>query len=172
MYGETHEEFKSQPNYTKTEKVWKDENLLKTVSPDSTKIVINLKTQRAQLLWSQTSEELCYTGPTETSILIDYPICSGKRSTPTPTGTYTILEKIPKKSSNKYGSHILLPDGTSKFIGAPMNYWMRLTEDGVGHHIGPMSRTPSSHACIRGPWDIMPIIYQKVKVGTEILIEN
>jgi hypothetical protein len=55
-----------------------------------------------------------------------------------------------------------------------MRYWMRLTWDGVGHHIGPLprSRRAASHACIRGPSAIMPIIYGKVKIGTPVTVEK
>jgi hypothetical protein len=66
-----------------------------------------------------------------------------------------------------------VPEG-GKFVGAPMRYWMRLTWDGVGHHIGPLprSRRAASHACIRGPSAIMPIIYGKVKIGTPVTVEK
>ena len=52
-----------------------------------------------------------------------------------------------------------------------MRYWMRLTNDGVGHHIGPVSRRPASHACIRGPSATIPIVYSKVKAGTRVVVE-
>jgi hypothetical protein len=50
---------------------------------------------------------------------------------------------------------------------------MRLTNDGVGHHIGPLpkSRRPASHACIRGPSATMPVVYSKVKLGTRVVVE-
>jgi lipoprotein-anchoring transpeptidase ErfK/SrfK len=116
----------------------------------------------------------------------DYPISSGVPSRPTPPGSYRILEKIVDKSSNSYGKVFdvegnqvdgetpgVVPEG-GKFVGAPMRYWMRLTWDGVGHHIGPLprSRRAASHACIRGPSAIMPIIYGKVKIGTPVTVEK
>jgi hypothetical protein len=52
-----------------------------------------------------------------------------------------------------------------------MRYWMRLTHDGVGHHIGPVKRYRASHACIRGPSATMPIVFSKVKEGTRFVIE-
>jgi hypothetical protein len=48
---------------------------------------------------------------------------------------------------------------------------MRLTNDGVGHHIGPVLRHPASHACVRGPSGIIPIVYSKVKEGTRVVID-
>jgi hypothetical protein len=117
---------------------------------------------------------------------MDYPICSGIKSRPTPTGTFYILEKVVDKCSNRYGKYydaagdvvngnadaILdpLPEG-GRFEGAQMHYWMRLTQDGVGHHIGPVRRYPASHACVRGPSKTIPIVYSKVKAGTCVVIE-
>ena len=63
-----------------------------------------------------------------------------------------------------------VPEGGS-FVGAPMKYWMRLTHDGVGHHIGPVRRRPASHACVRGPSGTIPTVYSKVKEGTRVVIE-
>ena len=171
----TYDHFKAEPSYPKTFSVWKNEDLLSATTPENSSIVVNLSTQRALLM---NGEE----------VAIDYPICSGIPSRPTPPGTYYILEKIVDKHSNKYG-RILdaggdvvnsdadstldpIPEG-GKFVGAPMRYWMRLSNDGVGHHIGPLpkSRRPASHACIRGPSATMPTIYSKVKVGTRVTVE-
>ena len=63
-----------------------------------------------------------------------------------------------------------MPEG-GRFEGAQMRYWMRLTNDGVGHHIGPVRRRPASHACVRGPANSVPIVYEKVKEGTRVDIE-
>jgi hypothetical protein len=63
-----------------------------------------------------------------------------------------------------------VPEG-GKFVGAPMRYWMRLTWDGVGHHIGPVKRYPASHACIRGPSKVMPLVYSKMRVGSTVVVD-
>jgi hypothetical protein len=119
-------------------------------------------------------------------VVMDYPITSGTKSRPTPPGEYKVLEKIVDKSSNTYGkiydaegnmingdadaNKDTIPEG-GKFVGAPMKYWMRLTWDGVGHHIGPIRRYPASHACIRGPSGTMPTVYSKMAVGSRIVVE-
>ena len=59
------------------------------------------------------------------------------------------------------------PSGTH-YVGAPMKWFMRLTDDGVGMHIGILPGYPASHGCIRMPADIAPLFYQKVKVGTPV----
>ncbi len=171
----TYEHFTAEPSYPKTFTVWKNEELLSRTNASNSSILVSLKKQRAVL---KNGEE----------IAMDYPVCSGIPSRPTPPGTYYILEKIVDKSSNKYGKILNaegsvvnrdadstadpIPEG-GKFVGAPMRYWMRLTNDGVGHHIGPLpkSRRPASHACIRGPSGTMPTIYAKVKVGTRVTVE-
>lgn len=169
----TYEHFKAEPKYPKTYDVWKNDDLLAKTNASNSAIKIDLKTQRGMLLNNG-----------ETAI--DYPICSGIPSRPTPTGTFPIMEKVVDKKSNKYGrildasGNVVNSDADStkdpvppggRFVGASMSYWMRLTGDGVGHHIGPVKRRPASHACIRGPSKIMPIVYSKVKIGTKVIIE-
>lgn len=169
----TYDHFKAEPTYPKTYDVWKNNELLAVTTPENSSIKIELESQRGLLMNGD-------------EVVIDYPICSGIKSRPTPPGTYHILEKIVDKSSNKYGriydaegnmvngdadsTTDTIPEG-GKFVGAPMRYWMRLTNDGVGHHIGPVKRYPASHACIRGPSATMPTVYSKVKVGSQVIVE-
>jgi hypothetical protein len=169
----TYDHFKADPSYPKTHSVWKNDELLSLTHAENSYIKIDLPTQRGFLM---NGEE----------VVIDYPICSGTKSRPTPTGTFYILEKIVDKSSNRYGKIVdadgkvvnsdadsasdTIPEG-GKFVGAPMRYWMRLTNDGVGHHIGPVRRYPASHACVRGPSGTIPTVYSKVKTGTRVVIE-
>jgi hypothetical protein len=169
----TYDHFKAEPDYPKTMKTWKNDQLLATTNVGNSRIVISLPIQRGFLM---NGEE----------VVIDYPISSGVPSRPTPPGKYQILEKIVDKSSNAYGKVFDaegnqvggetpkdVPEG-GKFVGAPMRYWMRMTWDGIGHHIGPLprSRRAASHACIRGPSAVMPIVYSKVKIGTPVVVEG
>ncbi|MEI6712408.1 MAG: L,D-transpeptidase [Verrucomicrobiota bacterium] len=166
-------QFISQPVYPKTHAVWKNDALLATTTAENSHIKINLASQRGFLMNAD-------------QIVIDYPICSGTQKRPTPKGTFYILEKVVDKRSNRYGKYFdsegkvinsnadlvldPLPEG-ARFEGADMHYWMRLTADGVGHHIGPVLRTPASHACVRGPAQTMPVVFSKVKNGTRVDIE-
>jgi hypothetical protein len=55
------------------------------------------------------------------------------------------------------------------FEGYEMPYWMRLTDDGVGMHVGyVVPRTPVSFGCIRVPKDVHPLIFGKCRVGTKV----
>ena len=56
--------------------------------------------------------------------------------------------------------------------GAPMRYFCRLTDEGVGMHIGILPGYPASHGCIRLPENIAPLIYSKVRVGTSVRVED
>jgi hypothetical protein len=169
----TYDHFKAEPTYPKTFSVWKNDELLSRTDAENSSIMISLAKQRGFLM---NGEE----------VVLDYPICSGIPSRPTPPGTFYILEKVVDKKSNKYGKiydaagEIVNGDADStldpipeggRFEGASMHYWMRLTNDGVGHHIGPVRRRPASHACIRGPSGTMPIVYSKVKPGTRVIVE-
>ena len=172
----TYEHFKAEPDYPKTMKVWKNDQLLPKTEPANSRLVISIAKQRAFLMLGE-------------EVVIDYPVSSGRSSHPTPPGKYTILEKDKDKASNSYGKIYdaegnevnsdadalkdPIPEG-GKFAGAPMPYWMRLTWDGVGHHIGniPRSRRPVSHACIRGPGAVVPIVFGKVAKGTPVIVEE
>ncbi|MBC7980562.1 MAG: L,D-transpeptidase family protein [Armatimonadetes bacterium] len=169
----SYDHFKAEKNYPKTYNVWTNTQLLPNTDQSNAQLRISLAKQRAFLM---NGEE----------VVMDYPISSGTKSRPTPAGEYRILEKIVDKSSNSYGKILdaegevvnsnadvkndPIPEG-GKFVGAPMKYWMRLTWDGIGHHIGNVPRYPASHACIRGPRKVMPVIYSKLAVGTRVVIE-
>ena len=74
----------------------------------------------------------------------------------------------PMADGTKFG-----PDDAALQLGAgtPRFYAMRLTDRGVGMHVGILPGYPASHGCVRLPEDIAALIYQKVKVGTPVVIE-
>ncbi|MEN3944010.1 L,D-transpeptidase [Prosthecobacter sp. SYSU 5D2] len=114
-------------------------------------------------------------------------VATGITSFPTPTGEFKIIEKVQDKVSNLYGKGYdangklinsdfkqgrdLLPPG-GRFEAAKMTYFMRLTNDGVGMHIGPIPRPGrrASHGCIRLPSKFAGTIYQNVTLGTPVTI--
>jgi L,D-transpeptidase catalytic domain len=170
----TYDNFKADPGYPLTSKIWKDDELLDKTDASNSHIIISIAKQRGFL----------YNGD---QIVMDYPVSTGTESHPTPAGKYSILEKQVDKASNSYGKIYdaegklvngnadirtdKVPEG-GKFEGAPMPYWMRLTWDGIGHHVGQVPRYPASHSCVRGPRSVMPIIFSKTKLGTSIEIQD
>lgn len=107
----------------------------------------------------------------------------GRRTSP---GSYRITEKIVDKYSNRYGwienefGEVVNGDASpgdpvgpgEMYMPAPMPYWMRLTDYGVGMHIGKIPRPgdPASHGCIRMPEEFVPKLFEQVKIGTPVKI--
>jgi lipoprotein-anchoring transpeptidase ErfK/SrfK len=147
-----------------------NQSLFQQAIPDNVHVVISLSKQRAYLM-------------IDDQVVIDSPISSGKRGHSSPTGHMQVLEKDPNHYSSLYGNFVdasgrivragvsaridAAPSGTH-FVGAPMKWFMRLTEEGVGMHIGILPGYPASHGCIRMPADGAKLFYDRVKVGTPV----
>jgi lipoprotein-anchoring transpeptidase ErfK/SrfK len=147
-----------------------NQSLLKQVTPDNTRIVVSIPKQRAYLMIGD-------------DIAADGPISSGKRGHESPRGHLQVLEKDPNHHSNLYGDFVdalgrvvragvsaridSAPSGTH-FVGASMKWFLRLTEEGVGMHIGILPGYPASHGCIRESSDGAKLFYDHVKVGTPV----
>lgn len=115
-------------------------------------------------------------------------VATGKKGLGTKPGKYRITEKIVDKYSNRYGwiedeyGNVVEPDAKVSdrvpegmvYVPAPMPYWMRLTSYGIGMHGGliPEPGKPASHGCIRLPKHFVPILFDSVKVGTQVTITN
>ena len=147
-----------------------NQSLLKQATPDNTRIVVSIPKQRAYLMIGD-------------QIVADGPISSGRRGHESPTGHLHVLEKDPNHHSNLYGDFVdgsgrivrggvsaridSAPSGTH-FAGAPMRWFLRLTEEGVGMHVGILPGYPASHGCIRQSADGAKLFYDYTKVGTPV----
>ncbi len=145
------------------------------INQDNSTVTISLSKQRAYLFIRGTDD-----------IYIDTPVSTGRAGHSTPTGNFTVMEKDPDHRSSIYGDFVdrngrvvrggisskidSAPAGT-RYLGAPMKWFCRLTSSGVGMHVGILPGYPASHGCCRLPADIAPLIYQKVKIGTPVTIE-
>jgi lipoprotein-anchoring transpeptidase ErfK/SrfK len=154
----------------KQEPIKINQALLKQTMPDQIHIVVSIPKQRAYLMLND-------------QIVIDSPISSGKRGHGTPTGHFTVLEKDPNHHSSLYGDFVddhgrvvragvsaridSAPSGTH-IAGAAMKWFLRLTPDGVGMHIGILPGYPASHGCVRESPEGAKLFYDRVKVGTPI----
>ena len=108
------------------------------LTPDEARIIVSIPKQRAWLILGE-------------QVVIDSPISSGKRGHSSPTGNFTVLEKDKSHHSSIYGDYKdaqgrtvrggvsaridSAPSGTH-FVGASMKWFMRLTGEGVGMHVG------------------------------------
>ena len=147
-----------------------NQGLLKQLTADQAHVVVSIPKQRAYLMLSD-------------QVVVDGPISSGKKGHSSPTGHFTVLEKDPNHHSTLYGDfrdqsgRIVragvsaridsAPSGTH-FVGAEMKWFLRLTGDGVGMHIGILPGYPASHGCIRESSEGAKLLYDHVKVGTPI----
>jgi len=147
-----------------------NQDLLKQAAPDIAHIVVSIPKQRAYLMIRE-------------EIVADAPVSSGKRGHETPRGHFTVMEKDPNHHSSLYGdfvdgsgrvvragvsAHIdSAPSGTH-FAGAAMKWFLRLTGEGVGMHIGILPGYPASHGCIRESVDGAKLFYDHAKVGTPV----
>lgn len=114
-------------------------------------------------------------------------IATGTASHPTPSGSFRIIEKTADKISNLYGklldfdgnvvdgdfniSKESLPEGY-RFSPARMPLYMRLTNDGVGMHVGPIPKPgrTASHGCIRLPRAMAEKFFANTSIGTPVTI--
>ena len=153
-------------------RTYRNKALLSQATSDNVSLEISLSEQRGFLL-------------VRTAIAMDFPVATGRKSHPTPAGDFTIRAKEKNYSSNLYGKiydaqNVLLvgdadartdivPEG-GRFEGATMPYWMRLTDSGVGMHVGYVPGRPASHGCIRLKHDSATELFELVKVGTPVVI--
>ena len=145
-----------------------NQGMLKQATSENTRIVVSIPKQRAYLMIGD-------------QIVADAPVSSGKRGHESPKGHMRVLEKDPNHHSSLYGDFVdrsgrtvragvsaradSAPSGTH-FSGAAMKWFLRLTEDGVGMHIGILPGYPASHGCIRESVDGAKLFYDHAKVGT------
>ncbi len=151
-----------------------DRTLYDSLASDDARVVVSLSKQRAYLLNGD-------------QVAIDSPISSGKRAGMTPTGSFSVMEKDKDHRSSVYGNFVdrsgrvvrggisvridSAPSGTH-YEGAPMLWFMRLTGEGVGMHVGILPGYPASHGCIRMPTQGAEMFYNKVKIGTPVRVES
>jgi lipoprotein-anchoring transpeptidase ErfK/SrfK len=147
-----------------------NQSLLRQATPDNTRIFVSLSKQRAYLMIGE-------------QVVADGPISSGRRGHSSPKGHFTVMEKDPNHRSSLYGDFVdgsgrvvragvssrsdSAPSGT-RFVGAPMKWFLRLTGDGVGMHVGILPGYPASHGCIRESVDGAKLFYDYTKIGTPV----
>src|ERR671934_2865235 len=147
-----------------------NQSLLKQATPENTRIVVSIPKQRAYLMMGD-------------QVLADGPVSSGRRGHETPRGHFSVMEKDPNHHSSLYGdfvdrsgrivragvsAHIdSAPSGTH-FAGASMKWFLRLTGEGVGMHIGILPGYAASHGCVRESVDGAKLFYDHAKVGTPV----
>ncbi len=138
-----HEEFVRQPYYPLTYREWKDEELMNRARSCDCCIVIERGNQRGKLL-------------VDGHVAMDFPVSTGRRNYATKLGTYHITDK--------HVHHI------SSIYDVSMPYFMRLTDRGLGLHVGDVYRHPVSHGCIRLQRSACEPLFRIAKIGTRVRV--
>ena len=86
-------------------------------------------------------------------------VSTGRRSHPTPTGTFPILQKLVYHRSTLYDD-------------APMPFMQRLTWGGVALHGGALPGYPASHGCIRLPQEFARLLYEVTSSESTVVIAD
>lgn len=165
-----HSAWRSGPGWKS--KTYRNEAVLAHATPENCRVEITLSEQRGLLL-------------ADGQIAMDFPVATGKISHPTPPGEYTVLGKQKDYSSNLYGKIVdatgavlvsdadttrdVPPEGAT-FEGAKMPCWMRLTNSGVGMHVGYVPGRPASHGCIRLKRETAVFLFGLLKIGAPVVV--
>lgn len=168
--NQTFEQFIASPGYAMSGDFWRGSAIMNT-DPANSYIEILLDPQRGRLYIDNT-------------IAMDFPVCTGKEDThETPTGSYKISQKVEAHRSSIYGSFVddagtivkggikssdSRPAGTT-YRGASMPYWMRFNGS-IGIHEGTVWRKGSSHGCVRVPKEVAKILFEKMGVGSRVIV--
>lgn len=172
---DTYDYFVSHKQYPVNIDIYKNPELLAKVTKKNSHVVICLAQQRGRLYVND-------------QVAADWPVSTGIPGRETPAGKYSVVEKKVEYSSNRYGKFFdengrcvnsdadsftqATPEG-GRFEGSPMPYWMRLTWDGVGMHIGKVKAGHRlSHGCIRTPRAICEDLYKLVSIGTRVHVNK
>ena len=136
-------------------------------------------TPEGQTLWGTTYIEVDITAQhmwyiVNGAIALETDIVTGKKgSNDTPTGTFTIVEKMRNKTLRGRP----LPNGQPSYL-TPVSYWMRITWSGIGFHDATWQPTfggdryvaNGSHGCINMPLDMAKALYDALPMGTPVII--
>lgn len=114
-------------------------------------------------------------------------LSTGREGLNTPAGHFRISQKDLNHVSSKYGDYVdaagnvIVPNvglgqdpkpAGTRFKGAPMPYFMRITSGGVGLHAGYLPGYPASHGCIRMPEFMAERFFESVSIGTPVTVTN
>src|SRR6266705_3758584 len=85
------------------------------------------------------------------------PVSSGTAGRETPAGVFSVVEKDKDHRSSLYDD-------------AWMPNMLRITWNGIALHGGPLPGYAASHGCVRMPFGFAEKLFDKVRIGTRIII--
>lgn len=165
------EAFIASPSYADSRDMWRG-RAIEQHNPKRSRVEILLREQRGRLYIND-------------QIAMDFPICSGRvGGHETPKGRFRITEKKREHRSSLYGSfvgagNVVVKDDArssdkapagAHFKGASMPYWMRFNGS-IGMHVGSVYRSGASHGCVRVPVEACSILFEKLAVGSLVIVK-
>jgi lipoprotein-anchoring transpeptidase ErfK/SrfK len=96
-------------------------------------------------------------------VVVAGPIASGKASSPTPTGKYRILSKDKDKESSRYDNEVGTPAWMPYSMQFYGNYFL---------HEGYLPGQPASHGCIRLGHHHARLLFERMKIGDQVVVSN
>ena len=90
-------------------------------------------------------------------VFAELAISSGKKTHPTPTGIFSVIQKSKWHRSNIYSD-------------APMPYMQRLTWSGIALHAGALPGYAASHGCIRVPMSFANKFWNWSRMGARVIV--
>ena len=103
-----------------------------------------------------------------------YPIAIGREGWETPTGKYKVIQKIPNPSWKHPFTGEIIPPGPENPLG---ERWIGFWTDGtnyIGFHGTPNEETVGqavSHGCVRMLNQDVLALFEKVAIGTAVIVE-
>ena len=103
-----------------------------------------------------------------------YPIAIGREGWETPTGTHKVIQKIPNPSWKHPFTGEIIPPGPENPLG---KRWIGFWTDGtnyIGFHGTPKEETvgqAASHGCVRMLNQDVLALFEKVGIGTIVVVE-
>jgi len=85
------------------------------------------------------------------------PVSTGTAGRETPAGVFSVLEKDKDHRSSLYDD-------------ARMPHMLRITWNGIALHGGPLPGYAASHGCVRMPFGFAEKLFDKVRIGTRVII--
>jgi hypothetical protein len=135
-------------------------------NPDRVRVKVSLSRQRTYVMEGD-------------RMLLVMPVSVGTPDARTPSGNFTIFNKVHRKRANSHG---YATNGTQvkktmigskpagwSFKGTPMPYWCEFKTH-YGFHTGWVKHHPCTHGCIRMHENVAPKFFRLVKLGTPVNI--
>jgi hypothetical protein len=135
-------------------------------NPNNVRVKVSLSKQRTYVMEGS-------------DVLLVMPVSVGTSSSPTPSGSFRIFNKVEKKRANTHGyaysgdqvkqTYLAKRPSGWSFKGTPMPYWCEFKPN-YGFHTGWLKHHPCTHGCIRMHENLAPKFFRLVKQGTPVSI--